>query len=143
MTINPIQTLKMGGTVAALATLLATAAVAQTATTDTPAVTANPQVTTMEGVQFPVLDSFATDQDVIDSLSAQGYENITVTREGETMRVTAERGGLPTEMMFSAADGSLQMVDGVEPVDTTGTAPAGVAPGSTTNPGSVGGNDPA
>lgn len=50
------------------------------------------------------------------SLSAQGYENVVVLRGPETLIVSGERGGLPTELIFSATDGALLMVDGIEPV---------------------------
>ncbi len=106
---NPIASLKTGGTAAVLAALMATASIAQTAA---PA----EGMTMMEEVQFPTLDRFATDQEVIDSLSAQGYENIAVVRGPDTLIVSGEHGGLPTELIFSAADGTLVLVDGIEPV---------------------------
>lgn len=133
--INPIQTLKIGGKAAALATLMATASFAQTATTDNNSeVAATPQVTTMEGVQFPELASVETDQQVIDDLSAQGYENVAVTRDGDNVRVTAERAGLPTEMVFDSADARLILVDGVEPSNEPAdmAAPAATADGAAT-----------
>lgn len=106
---NPIASLKLGGVAAVLTALMATASLAQTAVP-------TEGMTTMEEVQFPTLDSFATDQEVIDSLSAQGYENVVVLRGSETLIVSGERGGLPTELIFSATDGTLLMVDGIEPV---------------------------
>ena len=106
---NPIASLKLGGAAAVLTALMATAALAQTAVP-------TEGMTTMEEVQFPTLDGFATDQEVIDSLSAQGYENVVVLRGPETLTVSGERGGLPTELIFSATDGTLLMVDGIEPV---------------------------
>lgn len=134
--INPIQTLKLGGKAAALATLMATASIAQTAITDNASdVAADPSITTMEGVQFPELASVETDQQVIDGLSEQGYENVVVTREGEAVRVTAERAGLPTEMVFNSADARLMMVDGVEPSAQPAetAAPAGMTEGAAPN----------
>lgn len=131
MTSNPIAAVKLGGKAAILATLMATASFAQTATTEAPAA-----MTTMDAVEFPVLTSVETDQEVIDSLSAQGYENVVVTRADGTLIVTGERGGLPTEMIFSDTDGTLVLVDGVEPVTTAPAAPAPVAPaaGATVDP---------
>lgn len=128
MTSNPIAAVKLGGKAAILATLMATASFAQTAATETPA-----EMTTMEAVEFPVLTSVETDQAVIDSLSEQGYENVVVTRAEGTLVVTGERGGLPTEMVFTDTDGTLVLIDGVEPVAApaaTGT----VAADSTVNP---------
>ncbi|MFN3277965.1 MAG: hypothetical protein ACK41Y_06155 [Paracoccus hibiscisoli] len=122
MTSNPIAAVKLGGKAAILATLMATASFAQTTATEAPA-----EVTTMDAVEFPALTSVETDQEVIDSLSAQGYENVVVTRADGTLIVTGERGGLPTEMIFSDTDGTLVLVDGVEPV-TTAPAPAATAP---------------
>ena len=127
MTSNPIAAVKLGGKAAILATLMATASFAQTAATETPA-----EMTTMEAVEFPVLTSVETDQAVIDSLSEQGYENVVVTRADGTLVVTGERGGLPTEMVFTDTDGTLVLIDGVEPVAATGTADA--AADSTVNP---------
>lgn len=112
MLTTTINRLKLGGQAAAIATLMATAAFAQTAPAD--------DLTTMDAVQFPVIASVQTDQDVVDSLTAQGYDNIVVLRGAETVTVTAERGGLPTEMMFSTADGTLLLVDGVEPAPQPG-----------------------
>lgn len=108
-----IETLKLGGKAAILATLMATASFAQTAPAG---------VTTLDEVEFPTLQSVETDQQVIDDLSAQGYENVVVTRADDTLIVTGERGGLPTEMIFSAADGALVSVDGVVPGEATADA---------------------
>ena len=77
---NPIASLKLGGAAAVLTALMATASLAQTAVP-------TEGMTTMEEVQFPTLDGFATDQEVIDSLSAQGYENVVVLRGPETLIV--------------------------------------------------------
>lgn len=119
---NPIAALKMGGKAAALAALMAGAAYAQTATP--PA-----ELTTMDEVQFPTLQGTETDEQVITALTEQGYENVVVTRADDTLVVTGERGGLPTEMVFNAADGTLVLVDGVEPAApaTTGMGTADAA----------------
>ena len=119
---NPINALKMGGKAAVLAALMAGTAYAQTATP--PA-----ELTTMDEVQFPTLQGTDTDEQVITALTEQGYENLVITRADDTLVVTGERGGLPTEMVFSAADGTLVLVDGVEPAApaTTGMGTADAA----------------
>ncbi|WP_169308758.1 hypothetical protein [Paracoccus gahaiensis] len=113
---HPVETLKLGGKAAILATLMATASFAQTATTEAPA-----GMTTMEEVDFPTLTTVETDEAVAAEIVAQGYENVVVVRTDEALTVAAERGGVPTEMVFSPVDGTLMMVDGVEPM---GQAPA-------------------
>lgn len=141
--INPIQTLKLGGKAAALTTLMATASFAQTAGTEaTSEMTASPQITTMEGVQFPELTSVASDQQIIDELSAQGYENVVVMRENDAVRVTAERAGLPTDMVFDSR-AQLVLVDGVEPSTETVDATAPDVPsGSVQTGASTDGDEP-
>lgn len=148
MTTNPIERLKLGGKAAVIATLMATASFAQTAPADAPA----EAVTTMDEVQFPALEAWETDQQVIDSLSAQGYENVVVLRGDDALTVTGERGGLPTELVFDSETGVLLLADGVAPADADaapvedtvldGTAPAAAstsardtppAPGQGTN----------
>lgn len=133
---NPIAALKLGGKAAVLATLMATASFAQTAA---PA----DGITTMEEVQFPTLDGYATDQEVIDSLSAQGYENVAVVRGDDTLVVSGERGGLPTELIFSATDGTLVLADGIEPVTDDTTAAPADAPVATDASPSTDGGEPA
>lgn len=113
---HPFETLKLGGKAAILATLMATASFAQTATTEAPA-----GMTTMEEVDFPTLTTVETDEAVAAEIVAQGYENVVIVRTDEALTVAAERGGVPTEMVFSPVDGTLMMVDGVEPM---GQAPA-------------------
>ncbi|TJZ93369.1 hypothetical protein FA743_03885 [Paracoccus gahaiensis] len=75
----------------------------------------------MEEVDFPTLTTVETDEAVAAEIVAQGYENVVVVRTDEALTVAAERGGVPTEMVFSPVDGTLMMVDGVEPM---GQAPA-------------------
>ncbi|WP_405403155.1 hypothetical protein [Paracoccus sp. Ld10] len=117
-----ITAMKLGGKAAVLAIVMASASGAQTAAPVD-------GMTTMEEIQFPTLDGFATDQQVIDSLSAQGYENVAVVRGADALVVSGERGGLPTELIFSAMDGTLVMVDGIEPVPAGAVAePATVPP---------------
>ncbi|CAM3338910.1 hypothetical protein PANO111632_14935 [Paracoccus nototheniae] len=113
-------TLRTGGLAMVLATAAAVASQAQTAAPDVPA----GEVTRMEAIEFPVLTSVATDEEVAADLVAQGYQNIVVVRTPDALVVAAERGGVPTEMVFSPVDGTLIMIDGVAPM---GAPPAGSA----------------
>ncbi|QBX35694.1 hypothetical protein E4191_14070 [Paracoccus liaowanqingii] len=118
---NPVKTIKLGGKAAALAMLMATASFAQTATTEAPA-----GMTTMEAVEFPTLTTVDTDEAVAEELVAQGYENIVIVRTDDALAVTAERGGVPTEMVFSPTEGTLVLIDGVAPMaPETDAAPVG------------------
>lgn len=113
---HPVKTLKLGGKAAILATLMATASFAQTAapeatTTEAPAA----GMTTMEAVNFPTLTTVETDAAVTEDLTAQGYEKVVVLRGADALTVTAERGGVPTEMVFSPTEGTLLLIDGVAP----------------------------
>ncbi|TGN62089.1 hypothetical protein E4L95_07975 [Paracoccus liaowanqingii] len=120
---NPVKTIKLGGKAAALAMLMATASFAQTATTEAPA-----GMTTMEAVEFPTLTTVDTDEAVAEELVAQGYENIVIVRSDDALAVTAERGGVPTEMVFSPTEGTLVLIDGVAPMaPETDAAPVGTA----------------
>lgn len=112
MITHTIDTLKLGGKAVALATLMATASFAQTATTEAPAA----GMTTMDAVEFPTLSSVETDQQVAEDLVAQGYENIVIVRTDDALTVSADRGGVPTEMVFSPTEGTLILVDGVQPM---------------------------
>lgn len=112
MITHTIDTLKLGGKAVALATLMATASFAQTATTEAPAA----GMTTMDAVEFPTLSSVETDQQVAEDLVAQGYENIVIVRSDDALTVSADRGGVPTEMVFSPTEGTLILVDGVQPM---------------------------
>lgn len=122
-------------------------AVAQT-TTITPE-GATSSITTMEAAAWPTLTTYATDEEVADDLTDQGYTNVAVSREGGFIVVQAERAGTPTDVIFSEADGTLLIADGVQihtptmpigastddedgPSDTTTSpsfdAPAGTSP---------------
>lgn len=133
---HPVETLKLGGKAAILATLMATASFAQTATpeaTTTEAPAAG--MTTMEAVEFPTLTTVETDEAVTEDLTAQGYENVEVLRGDNALTVTADRGGVPTEMVFSPTEGTLLLIDGVAPPAPGDMTTGGVAaqPGASTD----------
>lgn len=109
--IHLVSTLMRGGRAVALTALMATATLAQSPASDAPA-----GMTTMEAVDFPTLSTVGTDEAVAEDLVAQGYEKIVILRAEDVLVVTAERGGVPTEMVFSPDDGTLLMIDGVEPM---------------------------
>lgn len=114
------NTLKTGGQAVVLAILMATTVAAQTAMPT--------ELTTLEDVEFPTLDSVDTDQAIVDSLIGQGYEGIEIARMDDAIIVTAERGGVPTKMLFSPTEGTLLLVDGIVPADSFTTKPASDAP---------------
>ncbi|WP_410218195.1 hypothetical protein [Paracoccus sp. (in: a-proteobacteria)] len=100
---------------ATMAMLAAPAAFAQGTLDDLPSTDVLSPDMSMDAIAFPVLEDVTSDQAIIDSLSAQGYKRIRIIREGEGVVVAAERANIPTEMLFSATDGRLLLVDGIEP----------------------------
>lgn len=93
-----------------------------------------------EAIGYATLTSFDSDQAVAETLIAQGFTNLVINRTGPTMTVTGTRDGVPTELVYSLANGRLMSVDGVDfphPADAAAAAEAGS--GSVTNaaPGSV------
>lgn len=116
-----LKTMLAGGKAAALAAVLATGAAAQE-TVPTPegnvvlvpeaALEADsPSVLPESG--YMTLTSFENDQVVAETLIGQGFTNVVINRTGPIMTVTAERDGVPTELVYSTANGRLMSVDGV------------------------------
>lgn len=113
----------MGGKAAALGAMFATTAMAQTvvetpagntAVVVDPALQAEKPVGAVTQQAFPLPEQFENDQAVSEALLAQGFTDIRILREGPIMTVTAQRNGVPTELVYSTANGTLISVDGVE-----------------------------
>lgn len=119
MLTSSIKTLLVGGQAAAMAALLAGTAMAQDAVvTPEGNVAVVPQAaqeaTSSAESDYPLLQSFDNDQVVAETLVAQGFTGIVISRAGPIMTVTAQRDGVPVELVYSTANGRLMSVDGVE-----------------------------
>lgn len=51
---------------------------------------------------------------IAEALSAQGFSDISMQREGPILTIKAQRAGQPTELVYSTANGRLVSVDGVQ-----------------------------
>nr|WP_111300250.1 hypothetical protein [Paracoccus saliphilus] len=121
---SSFKSLLIGGRLAATAALLATSAVAQTTSIDTPqgntVVVPDQALEEQSGASFvaesdyPRLESMENNQIIADSLIAQGYSDVFISREGPILTVTAQRDSMPIELVYSTANGRLISVDGVE-----------------------------
>ncbi|WP_410218194.1 hypothetical protein [Paracoccus sp. (in: a-proteobacteria)] len=119
-----IKGLMLGSKIAATATLLATMAMAQTTAIETPqgntvvvpeeALTEQSSVGVILENEYPLLESIENNEAIAETLIAQGYSNVVISREGPILTVTAQRGGVPIELVYSTANGRLVSVDGVE-----------------------------
>lgn len=124
MLTSSIKTLMLGGRIVTASALLATTAVAQTTTIDTPqgntvvvpddALEEQPSGGFVRESDYPRLENLDNDMAVAETLIAQGYSDVVISREGPIMTVTAIRGLTPIELVYSTANGRLVSVDGVE-----------------------------
>lgn len=121
MTNHGLKTLMAGGKAAAIVTLLGTSALAQTSVTDTeavivpqPALEAESSMGVISEAAPRTLEQMDNDQNVAETLLAQGFSDIYILREGPMMTVTAQRDGQPIELVYSVANGSLVSVNGEE-----------------------------
>lgn len=147
-----LNTALIGGKVLALGALMGTTAVAQTAIvvdkTDTVVETPAGNTAVVPGTaaapgapvgavvdgEYRLIEQIDNDQAVAETLIAQGFSDVHILREGALMTVTAQRDGVPTELVYSIANGSLVSVDGVElraEGDTSSEKDAGVAASAT------------
>lgn len=142
----------VGGKAAALAALMATTAGAQQ-TVPTPEgnvvvipdAAIQPETSgSIPEIGYATLTSFDNDQVVAETLIGQGFTNVVINRTGPLMTVTAQRDGVPTELVYSLANGRLMSVDGVafqHPADAAAAAEPGAGSSSATATGTTGDDD--
>ena len=126
---SSIKTLMLGGKAAAIAALMAGTAMAETTIISTPtgndvlatesAMDAEPSKGIVWADDFPVLEEVENNEAIIDTMIAQGFTDLKITRKGPMLTVTGQRAGVPTELVYSTANGRLISVDGVETQDRT------------------------
>lgn len=120
---TPFKALMLGTTLTA-GGLMAGTAIAQTSAVESPqgttvivpddALEAAPAEGFVVEGDYPRLESIENYEAIAETLSAQGYSDIFIQREGPILTITAQRGGVPTELVYSTANGRLVSVDGVE-----------------------------
>lgn len=158
---TPFKALLVGSQIAATS-LMATAAIGQTTQIETPqgstvivpdnALEEEPSGGFVTEGDYPRLESIENYEAIAETLSDQGYSDIFIQREGPILTVTAQRAGVPTELVYSTANGRLVSVDGVETRadpegssggDDAGQAEAGASDGegSSDTPDTPGGDD--
>ena len=142
----------VGGKAAALAALMATTAGAQQ-TVPTPEgnvvvipdAAIQPETSgSIPEIGYATLTSFDNDQVVAETLIGQGFTNLVINRTGPLMTVTAQRDGVPTELVYSLANGRLMSVDGVafqHPADAAAAAEPGAGSSGATAAGMTGDDD--
>jgi len=123
----PIKTLMRGGKAAVLSTVLAGVALAQADVVSTPqgndvlvpdrAVDAEHSKGLEWANGLPVLEEVENNDAIIQTMIAQGFTDLKITRKGPTLTITGQREGVPTELVYSTDNGQLKSVDGVETVD--------------------------
>lgn len=114
----------IGGKAAILAALLGSTAMAQdteiesstgeTVLVPEAAETAESPEGAINPTDFPLPEQLDNEEAVAETLIAQGFEDIHILREGPMLTVNATRDGVPTELVYSVANGSLVSVDGEE-----------------------------
>ncbi|QBX33566.1 hypothetical protein E4191_01645 [Paracoccus liaowanqingii] len=146
---TPFKALLRGTQIAATASLLATTAMAQTTTIDTPqgnsvivpddALEEQPSGGFIRESDYPRFESIENYQAIADTLTNQGYSDVFIQRDGPILTVTAQRAGVPIELVYSTANARLVSVDGVEtraePEGSSAGDLAGAPTGSGTTPG--------
>lgn len=158
---TPFKALLVGSQIA-VTSLMATTAIAQTTQIETPqgstvivpdnALEDEPSGGFVTEGDYPRLESIENYEAIAETLSDQGYSDIFIQREGPILTVTAQRAGVPTELVYSTANGRLVSVDGVETRadpegssggDDAGQAEAGASDGegSSDTPDTPGGDD--
>lgn len=129
---TPFKALLVGSQIA-VTSLMATTAIAQTTQIETPqgstvivpdnALEDEPSGGFVTEGDYPRLESIENYEAIAETLSDQGYSDIFIQREGPILTVTAQRAGVPTELVYSTANGRLVSVDGVETrVDPEGSS---------------------
>lgn len=142
----------IGGKAAALAALMATTAGAQqTVPTPEGNVVVIPDAAiqpensgSIPEIGYATLTSFDNDQVVAETLIGQGFTNVVINRTGPLMTVTAQRDGVPTELVYSLANGRLMSVDGVafqHPADAAAAAEPGAGSSGAAATGTTGDDD--
>lgn len=124
---SSIKTLMLGGKAAAIAALMAGTAMAETTIISTPtgndvlatesAMDAEPSKGIVWADDYPVLEEVENNDAIIDMMIGQGFTDLKITRKGPMLTVTGQRDGIPTELVYSTANGRLVSVDGVETQD--------------------------
>ena len=96
---------------AALALLLTagTAAAQGTAVTADPG---SPAAVAVAGAPVPTLEQMANNEAVAGLLLAQGFRDVEIDRDGVLMTVTAQRDGVPVELVYNTSTGRLIEQDG-------------------------------
>ncbi|WP_112874015.1 hypothetical protein [Paracoccus endophyticus] len=96
---------------AALALLLTagTAAAQGTAATADPG---SPAAVALAGAPVPTLEQMANNEAVAGLLLAQGFRDVEIDRDGVLMTVTAQRDGVPVELVYNTSTGRLIEQDG-------------------------------
>lgn len=134
---SSIKTLMLGGKAAVIAALMAGTAMAQTTIISTP--TGNDVLATEDAMDaeaskgivwaddYPVLEEVENNDAIIDMMIGQGFTDLKITRKGPMLTVTGQRDGVPTELVYSTANGRLVSVDGVETQDRSGDAEPSIA----------------
>ncbi len=134
MLTDTLQITLMGAKAAALGSMLATTALAQTvvetpsgntAVVTDPALAPATPIGAVTPQSFPLPEQFENDMAVSETLLSQGFTDIRIARNGPIMTVTAQRNGVPTELVYSTANGTLVSVDGVELRDAPDTTSNG------------------
>ncbi|MBM3606287.1 MAG: hypothetical protein FJX25_16650 [Alphaproteobacteria bacterium] len=148
MFMSPFKSLLLGSTIAATSTFFAAAAFAQSTLVETPqgnavvvpdaALETSPSAGFVAETDYPRLESIENNETIAETLIAQGYSDVVIRREGPILTVTAQRAGVPIELVYSTANGRLISVDGVEtraaPEASSGSDLAPAATGSSSNP---------
>ncbi|MDP5305738.1 hypothetical protein [Paracoccus spongiarum] len=115
---NPtLRTLIAGGRIAAVAALLGGTALAQTTETvivPAPALEADGPASFVAETGVPMAVQLDNEQEIAETLIAQGFTDVYIKREGALMTITANRAGEPIELVYSVANGSLVSVNGEE-----------------------------
>ena len=96
---------------AALALLLTAGPAAAQGTAATP-VPGSPAAVVVAGAPVPTVEQMANNEAVAELLLAQGFRDVEIDRDGVLMTVTAERDGVPVELVYNTSTGRLIEQDG-------------------------------
>ena len=136
MSYSSIKTLVQAGRGVAVLALLAGPAMAQTTVIATPqgndVLVSERALDTDQpkGLEwaddYPVLEQVENNDAIIDMMIGQGFSDLKILRKGQMLTITGQRDGVPTELVYSTANGRLLSVDGVETRDAT-DSPSSIA----------------
>lgn len=145
------KALLLGTKIAATASLLATTAIAQTTTITPPqgmavivpdaALEEEASGGFINEADYPRFESLENYEAIGDTLVAQGFSDVTILREGPILTVTAQRGGVPIELVYSTANSRLVSVDGIETRPEVEMSSGGDIAGAATGDGTATGTD--